>query len=283
MSESFTSADGLTLEYHRRGDGPPLVCHPGGPGFSSRYFAHDLGGLDRSFTLILLDPRGTAESEKPDDPTAYTTDQYVADVEALRVHLGIDELNLLGHSHGGVVGARYAAEHPDRVRRLVLADTLVRLHPEEMDALRRTHKEEPWYDDALAAMAEEESGAYETDEELRAIVAREFAFYFAHYDDRARAYIQEHVAAERPNSDALKWFNERIEAGEFDDRAHLPRITSATLVITGDSDFICGPACAADLVEGIAGVESVIIEDCGHFPFVEKPGAWREQIERFVQ
>ena len=47
MTESFRSADGLTLQYHRLGDGPLLVCHPGGPGFSSRYFAGDLGGLDK--------------------------------------------------------------------------------------------------------------------------------------------------------------------------------------------------------------------------------------------
>ena len=46
---------------------------------------------------------------------AYTTGDYVADVEELRAHLGEDELNLLGHSHGGVVAMAYAAEQPGRV------------------------------------------------------------------------------------------------------------------------------------------------------------------------
>jgi len=74
----------LTLTYHRAGAGPLLVCHPGGPGFSSQYFG-DLAQLADAFTLILLDPRGTAGSDSPDDARAYTTSDYVADVEAFRV------------------------------------------------------------------------------------------------------------------------------------------------------------------------------------------------------
>jgi pimeloyl-ACP methyl ester carboxylesterase len=50
----------------------------------------------------------------------------VADLDELREHLGLERMLLLGHSHGGVVAAAYAAAHPDRVDRLVLASTLAR-------------------------------------------------------------------------------------------------------------------------------------------------------------
>ena len=78
------------------------MCHPGGPGFSSLYLA-DFASLADTFTLIHLNPRGTAESDSPEDARAYSTADYVNDVDELRVHLGEEELNLLGHSHGGVV------------------------------------------------------------------------------------------------------------------------------------------------------------------------------------
>lgn len=282
MSESFQSSDGLTLRYDRIGAGPLLVCHPGGPGFSSRYFAGDLGGLDAFFTLVLLDPRGTGESERPSNPGAYSTDDYVADVEALRVALEVDQLSLLGHSHGGVVAAAYAAEHPTRVRRLVLANSLARLHPEEMERLKATHADEPWYEDAQQALEQELAGEFETEEELRQLAVREFAFYFADYDEAARAFLDEHVAAELPNTDALKWFNQRLEAGEFDLRPVLPRIQAPTLVVTGEADFICGPACASDLAEGIAGAEKLVVDDCGHFTYFEQPERWREAVRRFA-
>ena len=91
MTESFRTQDGRTLSYRREGAGPLLVCHPGGPGFSSLYFA-DLADLGDAFTLVLLNPRGTGGSSTPADARAYTTADYVADVEELRVHLGEDKL-----------------------------------------------------------------------------------------------------------------------------------------------------------------------------------------------
>jgi proline iminopeptidase len=279
VTESFQTEAGRTLTYRREGNGPILVCHPGGPGFSSLYLA-DLARLAEAFTLILLNPRGTADSDRPDDARAYTTDDYVADVEELRAHLGEDQLNLLGHSHGGIVATAYAAEHPQHMRRVIAANSLARFRPEEMEAAMSTRSAEPWYDDAREALAQEDAGDYETEEELAALTARFFPFYFAHYDDTARAYLAEHIAPELPNPDALKLFNEGIEG--WDMRADLARVDTPTLVITGDSDFITGPACAADIADGIEGAELVLVEDCGHFTFIEQPDRFRYEVTRFL-
>ena len=100
-----------------------LVCHPGGPGFSSFYFG-DLAGLAERCTVVLLNPRGTDGSTPPADPQAYRIEDYVADLDELRLHLGLGRMRLLGHSHGGAVA--YASTHPGRVERLVLASTLAR-------------------------------------------------------------------------------------------------------------------------------------------------------------
>src|SRR4051794_34398249 len=147
--ESLRTADGRTLSYRREGSGPVLVCHPGGPGFSSRYFG-DLAGLGESFTLILLNPRGTEGSDRPADARAYRTADYVADLDELRGHLGLEQMLLLGHSHGGVAAAAYAAAHPGSVERLVLASTLARFADEQnaaMAAGMEAKAGEPWYED----------------------------------------------------------------------------------------------------------------------------------------
>jgi len=278
VTESFRTQDGRTLTYRREGAGPVLVCHPGGPGFSSLYLS-DLGRLGQSFTLVLLDPRGTADSSAPDDPRAYTAADYVADVEELRVHLGEEQLNVLGHSHGGVVAMAYAAEHPTRVRRLVAANSLVRLHREEMDELMLRHRNEQWYDDARLALEQEDKGDYSSEAELAEIARRFFPIYFASFDERAEKYLDDFVAPERPNQDALRLFNENEE---WDMRPELARIGVPTLVITGKYDFICGPACAQDISSGIKGSKKVVLEDCGHFSFVEQPDAFRGAVESFV-
>src|SRR5438552_2558873 len=114
--ESFVTADGRTLSYRVEGTGPTLVCHPGGPGFSSRYLV-DLAGLGEHFALVMVNPRGSKGSDRPADPRAYTTEDYVSDLDELRGHLGLERMLLLGHSHGGVVAAAYAATHSQRVER----------------------------------------------------------------------------------------------------------------------------------------------------------------------
>lgn len=280
MTESFRTQDGRTLTYRREGAGPVLVCHPGGPGFSSLYFS-DLALLGESFTLVLLNPRGTADSSAPDDARAYADADYVADVEELRVHLGEEQLNVLGHSHGGVVAMAYAVEHPTRMRRLVTANSLVRLQKEEMDELMFRHRNEPWYDDARLALEQEDAGAYASEAELAEITRRFFPIYFATFDERAERYLTECVTPERPNPDPLKVFNEGIE--EWDMRPQLARIDAPTLVMTGEYDFICGPACAEDIASGINGSKKILLEECGHFSFVEQPDEFRRAVESFLE
>jgi pimeloyl-ACP methyl ester carboxylesterase len=280
--DSFSAADGRTLAYRLSGSGPTLVCHPGGPGFSSRYFG-DFAGLGDRFTLAMLNPRGTEGSDRPGDPRAYTTEDYVADLEEFRAHLGLERMLLLGHSHGGVVAQAYAARHPDRVERLVLASTLARFQAEQeaaMEAAVAAKAGEDWFEDAMAALQAEQAGEWGTDEDLAALAFREFPLYFARYGDRERLYLQT-LEGEIPVGDALKLFNHEVFT-TFDLRPELSRITAPTFVIAGEDDFITGPVCARELAEGIAGAELVLLSDCGHFIFVEQPERFAAEVGRFL-
>jgi proline iminopeptidase len=279
--ERFRTADGRTLSFLREGDGPLLVCHPGGPGFSSRYFG-DLAGLGERFELVLLNPRGTEGSDRPADARAYTTDDYAHDLEELRRHLGLDRMLLLGHSHGGVVAQAYAAAHPEAVDRLVLASTLARFaeeHTTAMEASMVAKADEPWYEDARAALEDEQAGRFETDAELGELAIREFPFYFATYGLSEREYL-ETLRGEVPSADALLLFNNEIFP-TFDLRPLLPAISAPTLVITGEDDFITGPVCTADLA-AIPDQRTVVIPGCGHFIFVEARERFRDEVTRFL-
>jgi pimeloyl-ACP methyl ester carboxylesterase len=280
--EELTTADGRTLAYRRVGSGSTLVCHGGGPGFSALYLG-DLGGLDRHLELVLLDPRGTGRSDRPDDPRAYAIQDYVDDLEELRRHLRVERINLLGHSHGGIVAMAYAANHPDRLERLILASTLARWAPEQEAAMEEwidSHADEPWYADAKAALDAEQAGEFTTDGEMSDLAFREFPFYFSRYGDGERAYL-ETLRADPSNADALRFFNQEIFP-TFDLCSELEKITAPTLVIAGDDDFITGPPSAAEIEQGLADVSKVIIPACGHFLFVEAPAAFDEAVVSFL-
>src|SRR5579859_56952 len=153
---TFSAPDGTVLAYHRTGTGEPLVCLPGGPMQASGYLG-DLGGLPAYRSLVLLDPRGTGDSAAPADPATYRCDRQVGDVEALRTHLGLERLHLLGHSAGGTLAVLYAARFPDRVASLVLVTPSPRVVGLDIANLDRrevveTRAGEDWYPDAMAAL-----------------------------------------------------------------------------------------------------------------------------------
>ncbi len=89
-----------------------MVCLPVGPMRDSRYLGN-LGGLSARHRLVLPDLRGTGASAIPDDTTSYRCDRLVGDVDALRAHLGLDRMNLLGLSGGANLAVLYAASTPD--------------------------------------------------------------------------------------------------------------------------------------------------------------------------
>lgn len=280
---SFTAQDGRKLSFRKLGHGPVLVCHPGGPGFSSTYFG-DLAALWEQFTLIMLNPRGTGGSDRPSDPRAYQIDDYVSDLEDLRNHLGLERMLLLGHSHGGVVAMAYAAQHPGRVRKLVLSSTLARFGPDQEQAMKlgmEKRSNQSWAADAVAALEEEQAGHFATDEELSPLVFRELPLYFAHFGPAEEGYLDT-LRTEKINADALKLFNDEI-FNTFDLRGNLPSVAAQTLVITGDEDFICGPICAEDVSAGIPGARMVIVGDAGHMLFVEQPEAFRDEVSAFLE
>lgn len=162
----FPSYDGTPLAYSVAGAGPPLVCLPGGPERRGAAYLSDLGGLTADRTLVRLDGRGTGDSGVPADPATYRVDRLAADVEALRVHLGLGRTDLFGHSAGAGVALLYADAHPDRVDRLVLAAPSPRALglPGDVGAPATTTRRR--MDDTLPARAGFYPG-YETDPGLR--------------------------------------------------------------------------------------------------------------------
>ncbi|MEK8171105.1 alpha/beta hydrolase [Streptomyces sp. M19] len=81
-----------------RAGGPPLVCLAGARGGTPRTWGPR--GLDARRELIVPDGRGTGGSPPPEDPTGYAFPSLAEDVEALRRHLGLERIALLGHSAG---------------------------------------------------------------------------------------------------------------------------------------------------------------------------------------
>jgi proline-specific peptidase len=274
--------DGRTLHDETRGAGAPLVCHPGGPGFSGAYLG-TLGGLDRSHSILAVDPRGSGRSDPPSSADAYALDDYVADLHQVVEHLGHEQIDLLGHSHGSLVALLYAARHPDRIRRLVLVAVGARFQEQQVEAMReamQARSDEPWFEDAEAAIQAEQEGQFGDDSELGRLVAREFPFYFAHYGENEREFVR--LALDQPvHAAALRYFNAH-EFLTFDLRPALALVTAPTLVVAGQQDFILGPPSCREVADGIANSGLSVLRDVGHLPWVENAEEFVTTVRTFL-
>jgi pimeloyl-ACP methyl ester carboxylesterase len=166
----------------------------------------------------------------------------------------------------------------------VLASTLARFAPDQEAAMHRgieKRSAQPWAADAISALEEEQAGHFTTDAELSPLVFRELPLYFAHFGPAEAGYLDT-LKSEMINADALKLFNAEI-FNTFDLRERLPSITSPTLVITGDEDFICGPVCAEEICAGVKGARMVVVGDAGHQLFVEQPQAFHDEVADFLE
>jgi pimeloyl-ACP methyl ester carboxylesterase len=109
------TAPGVSIYYERYGEGPEVVIIPG------RLFLSDdfrtLAAPDR--TLILYDMRNRGASSRVEDGATLTVIEDVRDLEAVRAHFGSERFTAVGFSYLGIMVALYAAEHPERVERIV--------------------------------------------------------------------------------------------------------------------------------------------------------------------
>jgi len=101
------------------GDGPLVVVLHGGPGASHDYLLPQYDLLANRRSLFYYDQRGGGQSPvSRDTPIGWR--EHVADLDAIRAHLGLERLMLCGYSWGGLLAVLYFLEHAERVERLAL-------------------------------------------------------------------------------------------------------------------------------------------------------------------
>jgi proline iminopeptidase len=265
---TFETFDGVRLTYHGEA-ADPLICLPGGPMQASSYLAGI--GLENT---IRLDLRGTGESEEAVTET-YRVDRQVDDVEALRRHLGLEKLSLLGHSAGGTLAILYAIRYPRHVEELVLVAPSPRaVGIDVTDADRREvalqRKDEPWFDEAIKWFEEIWAGNL-TAEAFQGIAP----FWHGRWDAAARA-LDDHpdneVAAQEYYADGA------IDPSAV--RAALKTLDLPTILVAGEYDVALPPKCAQEYVSYFANARLVVQQGAGHCPWLDDPAAFTGAVQR---
>lgn len=280
LDSGFVRSGEARLFYRAMGEGPPVVVLHGGPGMEQSYLLPGLEPLARDHRLVFYDQRGSGRSAAPLDSASITLDNFLADLDALREALGHGRIALLGHSWGGLLAILYASSRPERVRSMVLMSTIEpggRFQAETSE--RQRARQTPEDSAAIARLVR--SVAFRNREPGAVSRLYRLTFRSSFSDpDRARELpvdFTERTGRAAGTLPAL--LLGPVSPYDYWDR--LEKITAPTLVVHGEDDPI-PPAMARELAATIPDARLVVLENAGHFPFVEAPDPLYEAVREFL-
>ncbi|MEN7550485.1 alpha/beta hydrolase [Rapidithrix thailandica] len=120
FSGRFQKVNDINLHYVIGGSGEPLILLPGWPQ-TWWSFHRIMPSLAEKYTVIVIDLRGMGDSDKPVE--GYSKKNMASDIKELIVALEYDKVHMAGHDIGANVAYSFAANHPERINKLILLDT----------------------------------------------------------------------------------------------------------------------------------------------------------------
>ncbi len=284
----FLSVNETRLWVETEGSGEPLIVLVGGPANSHVSLHPAFSALSDRFQVIYYDYRGRGRSDAATDAKNITFARDVEDLEALRQALGLPRIHVYGFSYGGLVAQAYALAHPDRVGRLVLANTLYSAdmwkhnHDNINLELQRQYPEVWEQIEALRA-----KGARSSDPEMQRLFAVHGPLIRWHNPDKASRLRKEPGSVNK----ALYWdfvgdnidFDIGGEVAELPDfRPRLHELRMPTLILAGRFDRALYPQLQMDFKRYCPQATFVMLERSGSYGHIEEPETVIPLVREFL-
>ncbi|MBI4589297.1 MAG: alpha/beta fold hydrolase [Candidatus Rokubacteria bacterium] len=268
VQEKTTRVNGMKIFYREAGAGEPILLLHGVP-TSSYLWRHLMPRLAHFGRAVAPDHYGFGKSDKPPDAD-YSVPGYVRYLEGFTAALGVERLHLIVHDFGGPFGLALATAHPNRIRSLVLMNTIfysdyewhplakIWRTPGDGEELMAKWTRERFANGMLKWLAQPE----------KLTPADLDAYYESIADPAMRAAILALYRNTNP-SDHPEW-EERLRG------LHVP-----ALIIWGRRDPFLGADWAERFHRDLQGSSLHILDDAGHFVQEDQPENVAQLIEEF--
>jgi len=262
------------------GQGTPLLVLHGGPGYPS-YYLNPLAALGTDRPVVFYDQLGCGRSDQPADTSLYTVEGFVQRLGEVRKALGLDKVDIYGHSWGSMLAVSYMLTQPKGVEKLILAGPALSVPrwSHDADSLLTT------LPDSIQAVIHENEAAGTTDSPA--------------YQNAVMAFYAKYVCRMDPWSadldSTLQGMGELVYSymegpseftitgtlKSFDVTKDLGRIHVPTLFIVGQHDEAV-PSTAAYYQSLVPGAKLVVIPGASHLAMQEKPEEYNAALRSFL-
>ncbi|MFR9730653.1 alpha/beta fold hydrolase [Saccharopolyspora sp. MS10] len=264
--------DGVRLAYRDRGQGEPVIFIHGTPSHSHEWRDVVPRIEAAGFRAVTYDLLGYGRSERPVDRDTSVAAQAEL-LEHLLDALGVDRVSIVAHDIGGAIGQRFSLAHPERVRRLMLIDS-VSFDSWPSPTWKKIIEE---HLDDVAAMSQDEFNALLT-RQLKMTVADDSLMS----GDVLQAYLAPHQSA----PGRVSFFEHQVRhydstyTEEISDQ--LGHLTAPVRIVWGEEDQWQPARYAKRLSDAIPHAELVVVPGAGHFLMEDAPERVVREIGDFL-
>jgi proline iminopeptidase len=223
--------------------------------------------------VVFYDQRGNGRSSELKEGQSCLLADQIADLDALRARLGLEKMDLLGHSWGGYLVMAYAARHPERIAHLIILDSAAPKIQDTAFLFKNIYPE---------TVAREDGFAFAVELGDEAAISADLHEYMSmlFYSPAAR----DAMLARTGELSYHQKVNKSIwnDLQRFDLNPELPKFRFPTLVGTGRFDFNVAPSVAWAIHNAIPGSEFAVFEKSGHLPYCDESAAFASRVEGFL-
>lgn len=273
-----TEIDGIKIDYTIKGEGPVMiVSHP-----SSGKIGYEmtLQPLEDLFTMVYYDPRGCGNSTAPDSIEGYKQAYFVAELEQFREKLGVDDVWLFGHSDQSAIALQYAVEYQENLSGMMLSGTshigtIQESNRRRSETEKKRIQESEWFEQVIKDWDYMIEHGTETDS-----LGRDLTFaplrWWCYNEETSKKVIP--ISKATTKAGRRKPINNQIYPAVIPERQKyldyqekFQEIKTKILIINGKYDTNNQPKYAEELHELLEQSDLIMIENAGHFPWVEQP------------
>lgn len=204
--------------------------------------------INKNYSMYFLDLPGFGQSQMPN--TTYDVDDYKKIVYEFVKKLGLKNINLIGHSFGGRITIKLAAENPEFLKKVILVDAAGIINPSKVKTIYKI---------------------------IAKIISPIFKLSFMQTFRKKMYYL---LNSEYLNNEKLsKTFSKVVS----ENLIHcFPKINKSTLIIWGGKDLVTPLQDGEQMNRLIPKSELIVLKKAGHFSFLDKPEEFNRELIKFI-
>jgi proline iminopeptidase len=278
--EGLKKINGTWLYVKIIGKGEPLLIVHGGPGMNHSYFLPHLEKLAKKFRIVFYDQRASGKSVIP-STDSLSLKFFVDDIEAIRQMLGVEKINILGHSWGVILAVNYGISYPDKVKSMILCNPVPLSHEFDTEMANNQNKKATGKDSTdrsiIMGSRDFKSANAESYRKILMLSFRNSFYKPSNYSKLNFDMPADYVAASKALYTGLG-----KDLGQYNFYESVKSFSFPVLVIQGEVDAI--PLAASTRTShSIPKASLVIFKKSGHFVFIEEPGKFTSIVTRFIK